>query len=250
MCYFGTMALREDFEQAGNWLFRRRSFLPLLLLPLFYPALSGFRYAGGSHGLDLIWEIGCLAVSLTGYGLRIATVGFAPRGTSGRNRHEQIARSLNTTGMYSLVRHPLYLGNYVMWLGASAVPRVWWLPVLVTLAFALYYERIMFAEEEFLRREFGAAFTDWASRTPAIVPRRLAWIPPGRPFSLREVLRQEYSGLFALVTVYSLLEVGSDIAATGRLEVDPVWGTIFILTVALTVVLRALKHRPQGAPVP
>jgi len=241
------MALREDFEQAGNWLFKRRSFLPLLLLPLFYTALGSFGYPGGSHELDLIWEAACLAVSLTGFSLRIATVGFAPPGTSGRNRHEQHARSLNTTGTYSLVRHPLYLGNYLMWLGASAVPRAWWLPVLVTLAFTLYYERIMFAEEEFLRREFGMAFTEWAASTPAIVPRRLSWTPPGRPFSLRYVLRQEYSGLFALVAVYTLLELGGDLASTGRLEVDPIWGAIFVVTAVVSVVLRVLKHRLQRA---
>ena len=242
------MALREDFEQAGNWLFRRRSFLPLLLLPFFYTALRGFGYAGGSHELGLVWEAGCFAVSLAGLGLRIATVGFAPPGTSGRNRHEQQARSLNTTGTYSLVRHPLYLGNYLMWLGASAVPGVWWLPVLVTLLFTLYYERIMFAEEEFLRREFGAAFTAWAAGTPAVVPWRLSWTPPGRPFSLHRVLRQEYSGLFALVSVFTLLHLGRDLAATGRLQLDPVWGTIFAVTALVTGVLRALKHRSRARP--
>lgn len=239
------MALREHFEQAGNWLFRRRSFLPLLLLPLFLIALREFTYPGGSHELHLLWEGGCFAVSLAGLALRIATVGFAPPGTSGRNRHEQQANSLNTTGTYSLVRHPLYLGNYLMWLGVASVPRVWWLPVLVTLAFILYYERIMFAEEEFLRRQFGTAFTTWAARTPAFVPQHSPWTPPDRPFSLRQVLRQEYSGLFALVLVYTLLEVGGDFVATGRLQLDPVWGVFFVVTALLAGVLRILKHRPN-----
>ena len=45
-------------------------------------------------------------------------VGFTPRGTSGRNTKEgQVAESLNTLGMYSMCRHPLYLGNLLMWLG-------------------------------------------------------------------------------------------------------------------------------------
>ena len=28
------MGMREEFESAGNWLFRRRGYLPLLLFPL------------------------------------------------------------------------------------------------------------------------------------------------------------------------------------------------------------------------
>jgi hypothetical protein len=126
----------------------------------------------------------------------------------------------------------------------SAVPRVWWLPVLVTLLFTLYYERIMFAEEEFLRREFGTAFTTWAAGTPTFLPRRLSWTPPNRPFSLRHVLQQEYSGLFALVLVYTLLAAGRDLAATGRLHLDPVWGTLLAVTALVSGVLRALRHRP------
>jgi hypothetical protein len=33
------MALREDIEKQGNWLFRWRSYLPLLVMPLFIIAL-------------------------------------------------------------------------------------------------------------------------------------------------------------------------------------------------------------------
>ncbi|MGH7646196.1 MAG: methyltransferase family protein [Gemmatimonadales bacterium] len=243
------MALREDFEAAGNWLFRHRGFVPLVLLPALLAAVGGFRYPASSHRLDLLWEGLCLAVSLLGLGVRVATVGFAPPGTSGRNRHEQVAAAVHTTGMYSLVRHPLYLGNYLMWLGVAMLPRVWWAPVLVSLAFALYYERIMFAEEEFLRRKFGATFMAWAARTPAIIPRRLQWQPPSRAFSSRTVLQREYSGLFALISSFTVLALAGDFAYTGKLALDPVWGVAFVATALVCAVLRGLKHRaPQAFP--
>ena len=39
------------------------------------------------------------------------------------------------------------------------------MPLLYMLIFTLYYERIIFAEEMFLRREFGQAYLDWAATT-------------------------------------------------------------------------------------
>jgi len=75
--------------------------------------------------------------------------GYAPRGTSGRHTLRQEAKRLNSSGMYSLLRHPLYLGNALMWLGISLFVHVWWVVVISMLIFWIYYERIMFAEEEF-----------------------------------------------------------------------------------------------------
>ena len=51
--------------------------------------------------------------------IRIYTVGTTPAGTSGRNRDKQIAEKLNKTGVYSIIRHPLYLGNLLIWLGVA-----------------------------------------------------------------------------------------------------------------------------------
>lgn len=47
------MPLREEFERTGQWLFRWRSYLPLLLFPPVVAALHDFTYLGGSHALDL-----------------------------------------------------------------------------------------------------------------------------------------------------------------------------------------------------
>ncbi|HEY7478913.1 MAG TPA: isoprenylcysteine carboxylmethyltransferase family protein [Gemmatimonadales bacterium] len=239
------MGLREEFEATGTWLFRRRGYLPLLLFPLLLVAADGSRYPSEDHRLDLVWEIVALLLALAGLGLRVATVGFVPRDTSGRNTGAPRAESLNTSGLYSVVRHPLYLGNYLMWLGVALFPRTWWPPVIVSLVFWLYYERIMFAEEEFLRRKFGALYTTWAASTPAFVPRLTRWRPPLVRFCPLTVLRREHSSLLALIASLTALEVATDHAYTGRLALDPVWGTAFGVTLVLCLAVRAVKHRTR-----
>jgi len=239
------MGLREEFEATGNWLFRRRGYLPLLLFPLLLVAARGSTYPSEDHRLDLAWEGVCLLLALTGLALRVATVGFVPRDTSGRNTRGQLAGSLNTSGFYSVVRHPLYLGNYLMWLGVALFPRSWWAPVIVSLVFWLYYERIMFAEEEFLRRKFGPLYTSWAAITPAFLPRLALWRRPGARFCLLTVLRREHSSLLALMASLTVLEVASEHAYTGRVVVDPVWGTALAATLVLCLAVRVVKHRTR-----
>lgn len=239
------MGLREEFEATGNWLFRRRGYLPLLLFPLLLLAAGESAYPSGAHRLDLAWEAGCLVLALAGLAVRVVTAGFVPRDTSGRNTGAPRAESLNTNGPYSVVRHPLYLGNFLMWLGVALFPRAWWPPVIVSLVFWLYYERIMFAEEEFLRRKFGAVYTAWAAVTPAFLPRFTRWRQPAIRFCPLTVLQREHSSLLALIASLTVLAVASDHAYTGRLMLDPVWGTALALTLVLCLGVRALKHRTR-----
>ncbi len=93
-----------------------------------------------------------------------------PRGTSGHNTASQEASDLNTSGMYSIVRHPIYLANYFIMLGCTIYTGSWWLPLVVSILFWVYYERIAFAEEEFLRLQFGDQFTSWSVHTPSFFP--------------------------------------------------------------------------------
>ena len=244
------MPLREEFDRTGQWLFRWRSYLPLLLFLPVLAALHDFTYFGGSHALDLAWEAVCIGVAFTGLLVRAATVGFAARGTSGRNTSEgQVAATVNTTGLYSLVRHPLYLGNYLMWLGPALFPRRWWLPLLVSLIFCVYYERIMFAEEEFLRRKFGALYEEWASATPAFLPFtrgwRQRWRRPALPFSLATVLQREYSGFYGAVATFTVLETVADRAAMGRWTWDPAWVAFFAGGTLVYVALLLAKRRTR-----
>jgi protein-S-isoprenylcysteine O-methyltransferase Ste14 len=233
--------LRKELEKTGNWLFRWRSYLPLTLTGIILLAMRHFHYLGHSHAVDQVWEAVCLIISFFGLGIRIHTIGHAPPGTSGRNTRRQVAAALNTTGMYSVVRHPLYLGNFFIWLGISMFLHIWWVSLIFILVFWLYYERIMYAEEEFLSREFGKEFEEWASRTPAFWPAVKNWKRPARPFSWRRVLRSEYSGLFAIIASFTLIEIVGDMVVEGKLEFDPMWIIIFTSGLGIYLLLRTLK---------
>ena len=237
------MRLHEVLAKQGNWLFRWRSYLPLCLIVVLIPAILNFRYLGGSHFYDLILELVCMAISLSGLWVRCLTVGYVPKGTSGRNTMKQVADSLNTTGVYSLLRNPLYLGNYLMMFGVITMisPGAWWLPLVFSLAFWIYYERIIMAEEAFLSEKFGDEYSKYAAKTPVIFPRFRNWQKPDLVFSFRTVLRREYSGLFALISAMFAIEVAGDFVVTRKLHFDVVWVVLFIAALVLYLTLRTLK---------
>jgi protein-S-isoprenylcysteine O-methyltransferase Ste14 len=221
-------------------LVRHRSWVPLVALAALMAALP--FAPPPPEGLDrLLWEGFCVGLSLFGLAVRAVAVGCKPRGTSGRNRRAQNAQRLNTTGLYSVVRHPLYLGNALMWTGVAVFPRVWAAAVFVGAFFWLHYERVMLAEEDFLRLKFGAEYERWADRTPAFVPAPARWRAPDLPFSLRAVLKAEYPGFLAMAIVFTTLRAGLDLAQTHRLVLRPFWLGFLAAGVLAYVVLRTLR---------
>jgi Phospholipid methyltransferase len=139
-----------------------------------------------------------------------------------------MCESLNTTGAYSVVRHPMYVGNLFIWLGVALFPHKWWLPLMVVLVFWLYYERIMYAEEEFLRSKFRHGYLEWAARTPSFLPNPRLFKKPSLTFSLRTVLRREFSGFFGVIAVFTVLEFVGDLIVERRPVLDPFWMALFV----------------------
>ena len=115
------MSLVHEFENTGNWLFKRRSWLPVILIA----GAIILMYTGNKTAIlyNVSAELIFLAVSMLGQVIRILTVGYTPRNTSGRNTvNGQIADELNITGIYSTLRHPLYLGNFLHVAGPCTFP--------------------------------------------------------------------------------------------------------------------------------
>ena len=236
------MKLEKTLISSGFWLFRWRSYFPMILVLIFFPAMAEYQYIGGSREMTTRWGLFSLLVGLMGLFFRILVVGHTPQNTSGRNTREQIADVLNTTGWYSVVRHPLYFGNYLMGLGISLFPFVWWVPVIYSMSFALYYERIMVAEENFLRKKFGNDFEKWSEVTPGFFPAFSKWNAPSLEFSLRNILRREYSSLFALILSFTILDCIGNFLVVRRFYVIPLWESFFWVTFVAYLILRTLKR--------
>lgn len=237
------MAQVEEFRHTGRWLFRWRSFLPLLTISIFLIALKSFTYPEGSHTLDILWEIFCFTISFFGLGIRIYTVGHTPKGTSGRGTKNPKADVLNITGMYSLVRHPLYLGNFLIWVGICFFTHSFFFSFTAILLFFLYYERIIFVEEEFLHEKFGRTFVEWAEKTPIMFPRFRNWRKPSLPFSLKNVLKREYTAFFIIIASFTCLEVIGDFFYEGKWQISWFYCLLFGFGLGTYIVLRTLKKK-------
>lgn len=80
-------------------------------------------------------------------------------------------RELAQSGPYALVRHPLYTGNILLVMGFSVANMSLWAIPLALAFFWFYYPTAIEYEDRKLHGIFGQAWQDWASRTPALVPR-------------------------------------------------------------------------------
>ncbi|MDD5560911.1 MAG: isoprenylcysteine carboxylmethyltransferase family protein [Candidatus Omnitrophica bacterium] len=246
------MALREDMEKQGKWLFRWRSYLPLLGIPVFIVAIkqSGLLEKKFGDSVSDIWGTCAIIISFLGLVVRGITVGYAPRGTSGRNTKTQVAETLNTTGMYSISRNPLYLGNFIIVLGITLFIQVWWLALLVWFGFWLYYERIIFTEEEFLRDKFKDQFIRWAEKTPIVIPRFRNWQKPELSFSLKTVCRREFSTFFSIAATFFFLEILTNFFTQNRLGVRYSWVIFFIVSLGIYLVFFILKKKTKLLNIP
>jgi protein-S-isoprenylcysteine O-methyltransferase Ste14 len=238
------MALVHEFEKTGNWLFKRRGWLPVFLV------LSGLimMYYVNRQGIlfDTREELIFLGVSLFGEVIRILTVGFTPRNTSGRNTMKgQIADELNITGIYSVVRHPLYLGNFFMWLGPALFLRSAWFTIVFCLIYWIYYERIMFAEEQFLRRKFGDAYDKWSETVRAFIPVFTKFIPPKLPFSVRNILRREYNSFLNIFVIFALLDLVRNYIISGRIFLTSLWAYLIIPVVLIWIILWVINKKTR-----
>jgi len=233
------MALVHEFESSGNWLFKRRSWLPVFMI------VAGIlmMYLGNRQAIifDMRDELIFLGVSLFGQVIRILTVGFTPKNTSGRNTiNGQIADELNVTGIYSLLRHPLYLGNFFMWLGPVLFLHSLWFTIIFGLLYWLYYERIMFAEEQFLRRKFGDIYDKWSENVSSFIPYSFNFIPPKLPFSLRNVLKREYNGFLNIFLIFTILDLFRNYFLSERIYFTDMWIYLFAFALVIWIVIRAI----------
>ena len=130
------------------------------------------------QALGLILVAACAAFAVTGHwniiiGLLIALAGQLFRifaaGTIFKNKE------LASDGAYSLVRHPLYLGNILILGGFSLASGNLWVALAVLLFFLIWYPATISYEDAKLERIFGDDWRTWSEGTNAVFPNRFNW---------------------------------------------------------------------------
>jgi len=138
------------------------------------------RYHEASRqGLGLILLLVCAYFTVVAgesrivAGLLIAAVGQLWRIYAAGVIHKN--RQLASTGAYSLVRHPLYLGNFLILGGFTLACGNWIVAVLVAFFFLFYYPAAIRYEDHKLEGIFGEDWRNWSKGIPAMFPRNLKW---------------------------------------------------------------------------
>ena len=154
-----SAAEQSSAARIGGVLFRNRSWLPVpfLLVALLVPAHPGIRH----------WIAAAVLIAI-GEAIRLA--GVAAAGTVTRRRSREVQRLVNY-GIFGWMRNPLYVGNFLIWMGFVVASGVlWFLPVAIVI-FAIEYYYIVRYEEGVLESIFGAEYLEYKKRTPRWFPK-------------------------------------------------------------------------------
>ena len=130
------------------------------------------------QGLGLLLVLVCALGAVPGEKRVIAGFALAALGQIWRiyaagviHKNKQLA----TTGAYSLIRHPLYLGNFLIVVGFTLAGGNWMVAALVAFFFMFYYPAAIRYEDHKLEGIFGDAWRTWSSEIPAMFPTRMKW---------------------------------------------------------------------------
>jgi protein-S-isoprenylcysteine O-methyltransferase Ste14 len=114
---------------------------------------------------SLVWPLGISLVFL----------GFVLRIWAQQHLHYRlkVRMSLTTTGPYSFIRNPIYVGNTLMCLGATIASELLWLtPITLLYCFSIYSLVVQY-EEEHLLEKYGEPYQKYVSEIPRWLPRAI-----------------------------------------------------------------------------
>jgi protein-S-isoprenylcysteine O-methyltransferase Ste14 len=158
-----------------------------------------FREMRPRHG----WSTGddpaglvALALVIVGLVIRSWAAGILRKG-----------QDLTVEGPYSLCRHPLYVGTLILIMGFCVVLGHWSDITIIGVLLVGLYWLTMRSEERRLTERYGARWTEYARRTPRLLPWK-PWIYRAGEWSWSQWSKsREYQGLIGSLLVLAALEV-------------------------------------------
>jgi protein-S-isoprenylcysteine O-methyltransferase Ste14 len=242
--------MKKLLENSANQLFRFRGQIPLILVLIailviyFNHSLTFFEEILGKTITSFI----TISFVFIGHLTRALAIGFRGVHSSGQNRHEQVAENLNTNGLYSITRHPLYLGNFFIWTGVFIWVGDLWFLLLGYVFFFMLYIPIMNLENNFLEKKFGEKYSVWAKKTPMFIPKFKFFILPENQFSLRLVWKNEYPGIVSTLSSIWFVSLLRLIFFQGKIGISVSLLVFAFVIIVFGIGSRYLKHKTQFFP--
>lgn len=192
-----TLNLLKSTGKFGKFYFKYRGFTP-------YPIVLLFIFFAEPTPQTFLW--GMLLIT-GGELLRIWSVAYIGKETRSR---EVFAETLVTAGPYAYLRNPLYLGNMLIYTGATIIADIWmpYFLLLVWIYFAIQYWAIIRLEEEVLTETFAEDYARYKSQVPSFLPGVFS-TPPAPPAvpDYRSALISEKSTFLSTLAVLAILVV-------------------------------------------
>jgi protein-S-isoprenylcysteine O-methyltransferase Ste14 len=143
-----------------QWFYRLRGYLtiPPMIFALFcFPWESEIDY--------LIWPLG----------IGLVFIGFILRIWAQQHLHYRlkVGMSLTTTGPYSFIRNPIYVGNMLLCLGAVITSELLWLAPITLFYCLSIYSLVVRYEEEHLLEKYGEPYRRYVAEVPRWLPRTI-----------------------------------------------------------------------------
>lgn len=144
-----------------------------------------------------------------GGGAALAALGLLLRAwAAGTIRKDE---ELTTTGPYARLRHPLYVGSFLIGTGLGIAGGHWIWPALVAGFFAVIYRRTIAEERGRLTGLFGASYVEYAASVPALLPRLTPYrtpaaVPPGFAWA-RYLRNREWEASLGAVAAFAVLMI-------------------------------------------
>jgi len=143
--------------------FKYRRFVSVTVLTM---AIVLKHYLQGTTSLRLI-IIG-LIISLIGIAFRMHTASYL----WGKHIDTEVDTDfLCTSGPFAFTRNPLYLGNFIVSLGACISFNEWYGYVIFIIEFTLLYSIVIPFEERFMQEKFGDVYAEYKSHVRRFLPR-------------------------------------------------------------------------------
>ena len=74
------------------------------------------------------------------------------------------ATSLQTTGIYTISRNPMYISLSLLYAGLSLLLGNWWNFIVLPIIILIIQQYVIKNEEKYLKRKFGQAYEDYCSK--------------------------------------------------------------------------------------